>query len=280
MPLPVAVWLGRRLGDLAYVALPRRRRTALVNLGVAFPRLAQPDRQRLCRLAYQHLGTMAVEVGRLLHDPRDRAFSDIVIDGREHVDGIMASHGRGLVVTAHLGNWELLSLSQRLTGYPVSIVVRPLDAEWLDESVRRLRAATGVEIIDKRDALRAVREALRRGRLVAILLDQNAARHEGVFVPFFGRAASTSRSVAVLALRTGAPILPVFIRREAPRRHRITIEAPIMPQRSSSAAESITEVTRQCTLAVERAVRATPDQWFWMHDRWRTRPPGERGDRA
>jgi Kdo2-lipid IVA lauroyltransferase/acyltransferase len=252
----------------------------MANLGVAFPALAEPDRQRLCRLAYQHLGTMAVEVCRLLHDPRDPALSDIAIDGREHVDAVMRTHGRGLVVTAHLGNWELLSLAQRLTGYPVSIVVRPLDAVWLDESVRRLRAATGVEIIDKRDALRAVLGALRRGRLVAILLDQNATRDEGVFVPFFGWPASTSRSVAVLALRTGAPILPVFIRREALGRHRITIEPPIMPQRSSSGAPAIAEVTRQCTLAVERAVRATPDQWFWMHDRWRTRPPGERRVRS
>src|SRR6185503_13145640 len=156
-----------------------------------------------------------------------------------------------------------------------AIVARPLDAPALDGVMRRLRATADATIIDKRDAVRPVLQALRGGALVAILLDQNASRREGVFVPFFGRLASTSRSAATLSIRTGTPILPLFIRRETDGRHRITVEPAIAPPAGGSTEEGIVEMTRRCTEAIEAAVRRTPEQWLWMHARWRTRPPDE-----
>jgi KDO2-lipid IV(A) lauroyltransferase len=194
------------------------------------------------------------------------------VEGREHLDRAMTTHGRVLALSGHLGNWELLSVAHRVTPYPLAVVVRPLDSRWLNPIAERLRRRTGVELIDKRGALRPVLTALARGGMVGILLDQNAARSEGVFVPFFGCPASTSRSVALLALRTGAPVVPIFARREADGRHRIMVQAPLDPPKTSDREAAVAELTARCTEVIEAAIREAPEQWLWMHNRWRTRP--------
>lgn len=273
LPPPAAAWLGRRLGDLAHVALRRRRRIALDNLATAFPALTAGERRRLCRRSWQHLGTMAVELCAALTLPLDRILQGIAMDGLHHLEAVMGTHGRALVLTAHLGNWELLAAAHRLSPYSLAIVVRPLDARWLNALADRLRRRSGVALIEKRGALRPVLESLRRGGMVAILLDQNAARHEGVFAPFFGRPASTSRSLAVLAVRTGTPVIPIFIRREAAGRHRVILRPPLAPPSTGESERAIAEMTTRCNEAIEAAVRETPEQWLWVHERWRTRPP-------
>ena len=179
------------------------------------------------------------------------------------------------MLTAHLGNWELLTLAPALMGYPLTVVARRLDSASLNAWADRLRRTAGVEVVDKREALRPILGALRRGGLVGVLLDQNTSRREGIFVPFFGRLASTSRAMAVLALRTRTPIVPAFTSRIAPGRHRITIH-PALPLPAADGDVAVRSVTADCTAAIEAAVRATPEQWLWAHDRWRTRPPGER----
>jgi KDO2-lipid IV(A) lauroyltransferase len=269
--------MGQRLGDLGYVLTPRRRRIAVTNLARAFPDVAPTTRRQLCRRSYQHFGVMLMELAAFLARPLEETLARIRIDGLEHVQTAMHQHGRALLLTAHLGNWELLPAACRLTAYRLSVVLRPLDAPWLDRLATRLRERSGVELIDKRAALRPVVRALARGGMVGILLDQNAARREGVFVPFFGRAASTSRSMAVLALRTHTPIVPAFIRREEGGTHRVVIE-PALPLPPSQDLEgAIVALTARCTEAIEAAIRGAPDQWLWMHDRWRTRPPSDRG---
>jgi len=197
MPASLALGLGRGLGDLARLALARRRRMALANIAVAFPALPPSERGRIARAAWQHVGMMMVELARLLGRPIEATVAELVVEGLEGLRAVMREHGRALVLTAHLGNWEYLSAFNRIIGDPVAIVVRPLDSPSLDALAVELRRKTGVELIDKRGALRPVLSALRRGRLVAVLLDQNAARREGVFVPFFGRLASTSKSLAL-----------------------------------------------------------------------------------
>jgi KDO2-lipid IV(A) lauroyltransferase len=270
LPAPVAAWLGRRIGDLAWLALPGRRRVALANLRQAFPALSERERRRLARRSCQHLGLTFVEICALLVRPLDAALSRVRLEGREHLDRVIGDHGRALLLTAHLGNWELLSAASRLTPYPLTVVVRPLDASWLNRLAERLRRKAGVELIDKRRAVRPVLGALARGRLVGILLDQNASRREGVFVPFFGRPASTSRSVAVLALRTGAPIVPIFAHREPDGSHRVVIHPALVPPVQDG--DPIAALTARCTAAIEAAIRESPEQWLWMHGRWRTRP--------
>ena len=222
---------------------------------------------------------MAIELAVLLARPLEETLRQIRIDGLEHVRSVMDQHGRALLLTAHLGNWELLPVACRLTGYRLSVVLRPLDAPWLDRLARRMRERSGVDLIDKRSALRPVLRALAEGAMVGILLDQNASRREGVFVPFFGHPASTSKSMAVLALRTGTPIVPAFIRREDAGAHRVVVGPPLAPPRSEGDVEAaIVALTARCTEAIEAAIRKTPEQWLWMHDRWRTRPPEDRGN--
>jgi KDO2-lipid IV(A) lauroyltransferase len=275
LPLPVGLWLGRRFGDAAYLAVRRRRQLALDNLARAYPALPLHARTRLARHASQHLGMTLVELARALTRPVDDTLQRIDLQGVEHLEAAMTGHGRALLLTAHLGNWELLAAAHRLTGFPLSVVVRPLDAPWLDALADRLRRSTGVELIDKRGALRPVLDALRRGRMIGILMDQNAARREGVFVDFFGRPASTSRSIALLALRTRTPVVPVFARRDEGGRHTVIIH-PALPQPAPNGSETaVVELTARCTAAIERAIREAPEQWLWSHDRWRTRPPGE-----
>jgi KDO2-lipid IV(A) lauroyltransferase len=253
--------------------LTRRRRAALANVELAFPALPPLARRRLARRAWQHLGMTLVELARLLGRPLHATLGELTLEGLEHIRAVMGEHGRALVLTAHLGNWEYLTAAHRLMGYPLAIVVRPLDSPVLDALAATIRLKTGAELIEKQGALRPVLEALRRGRMVGILLDQNATRREGVFVPFFGRAACTSRSLALLALRTGTPIVPIFIRREGAGRHRVVIEPPLPLPGSNDVDRAIVELTARCTETIEAAVRRSPEQWLWSHDRWRTRPP-------
>jgi KDO2-lipid IV(A) lauroyltransferase len=214
-----------------------------------------------------------IELARLLARPLEATLDELSFEGLEHLRQAIGAHGRALVLTAHLGNWEYLTAAARLAGYQLSVVVRPLDSPALNVLAGAMRRKTGADLIDKRGALRPVLEALRRGGLVGILLDQNAARREGVFVPFFGRIASTSRSLALLAVRTGAPIVPIFIRREAPGRHRVVVQSPLPRPSVNDPEQAVVELTARCNEAIEAAIRNTPEQWLWSHDRWRTRPP-------
>ena len=273
LPAPVALAVGRRLGDLTALALPRRRRIALANVAQAFPELSVAERRRVARHGWQHLGMTVIELARLLARPLEATLSEMTLDGLEHLQLAMAEQRGALMLSAHLGNWEYLSASARLTGYPLSIVVRPLDSPALDAVAAGMRLKTGAELIDKRGALRPVLEALRRQRLVGVLLDQNAARRESVFVPFFGHVASTSRSLALLSIRTGAPIVPIFAAREGPGRHRVVIEPPLPRPAVNDLERAVVELTARCNQAIEAAIRKTPEQWLWAHDRWRTRPP-------
>jgi KDO2-lipid IV(A) lauroyltransferase len=256
------------------VVLRRRRRIAVANLTYAFPTLTSRARRRLARRSFQHLGTVVIEGLALLRGPLECVTDQITLEGVDHVRDVFERHGRALMLTAHLGNWELLTLAPALTGYPLTVVARALDSPALNAWVERIRRTAGVDVIDKRDALRPVLAALRRGRLVGVLLDQNTSRREGVFVPFFGRLASTSRAVAVLALRTRTPIVPAFTRRMAPGRHVITVH-PALPLPPASDDTAVKALTARCTEVIEEAVRATPEQWLWAHDRWRTRPASE-----
>jgi Kdo2-lipid IVA lauroyltransferase/acyltransferase len=248
---------------------------ALRNIERAFPSLGPAGRRQVCRASFQHLGLMLIELCSVLTEPPERTLEGISLDGLDHLEKAMKAHGRALVLTAHLGNWELLALIERLLGFPASVVVRPLDAPWLDGLADRWRRRTGIEVIDKRGALKPVLSAIRRGRLVALLLDQNTTRRESVFVSFFGRPTSTSKSLAVLALRTQTPVVPMFIYRAAIGRHRVVIHPPLSVDAETAGDLAVAELTQRCTAAIETAIEVAPHQWLWMHNRWRTRPePG------
>ena len=269
LPSAVGLAAGRRLGDLLWWALPRRRAVALDNLQRVFGGERPPaEIRRLGRRSFQHVGMNLIEACCYFLRPTHVMLSRVRVEGLQHFQ-TAAAHGRGVfILTAHFGNWELLAAAHGLTGVPLSIVTRPLDHPLLEDLAARFRRRSGAELIVKRQAVREVLSALRRQRMVGILLDQNATRAEGVFVPFFGSPASTSKGLALLALRTGAPVVPIFLRREPDGRHCIDVSAALPPPADGE----ITTYTSMFNRAIEAAIRRAPEQWLWMHDRWRTRP--------
>lgn len=272
LPQRLGLWSGRRLGDLASWVLPGRRRVARANLARAFPERERREWNRLCRESFRHLGMTFVEACTFFFRPPSVMLSRVEVEGAEHLKTAMAA-GRGvLLLTAHLGNWELLAAAHVQTGYSLSVVARPLDSPVLDRLATRLREDGGVEVIPKHRAARRVLEALRRGAMVGILLDQNASRREGVFVPFFGEPASTSKSLALFALSSGAPVVPVFIHREAGGRHRVVVEPAVPPPATGEREQDVAAFTAAFARVVEARVRQWPEQWLWIHRRWRTRP--------
>jgi Kdo2-lipid IVA lauroyltransferase/acyltransferase len=270
LPARLGLWLGRRVGSLVWMALPRRRAVTLENLRRAFgTERSASQLRRLGRRSFQHVGMNVVEACVFFFRPPSVLLSRVDLNGLEHLKG--ASDKGVLLLTAHYGNWELLAAAHTLSDFSLSVVVRPLDDPLLDRLVERFRRRSGVELISKRRGLGGILEALRRGRMVGVLLDQNAARAEGVFAPFFGIPASTSKSLALISLRTGAPVVPVFIRRARDGRHQVEVEPAI----ASPPDRSIASYTALFNRSIEGAIRKAPEQWFWMHDRWKTRPRAE-----
>jgi len=245
---------------------------ALANLALAFGPAWGPDQRRVvARAHFRHLGLSAVECCQLYAGSAGRLLGAVRLEGVAHLKAALAE-GRGvLYLTAHYGNWELLGAAHVLTGVPLSVVARPLDNPFLEARLAEARRRLQMGLIPKRDALPRVRQALARGECVGVLLDQDAGPR-GVFVPFFGHLASTSRALAVLAARTGAPVVPAFIRRLPDGEHLVSLEPPLPLERTGDHGRDLRLNTARYTAAVERQVRACPEQWFWVHRRWKTRP--------
>jgi KDO2-lipid IV(A) lauroyltransferase len=272
LPPGLADRLGGGLGAACHALLRGRRRIALANLELALgPELDPARRAAVARAHFRHLGVTALEDCRLFFGAATPLLESVRVEGLEYLRAALG-HGHGvLCLTAHLGNWELLAAAHSRTGVALNVVVRPLDNPHLEALLARGRARGGVGLIPKRRALRPVMAALARGECVGMLLDQDAGQ-DGVFVPYFGHPASTSRSLAVLALKTGAPVVPAFIQRLADGGHRVTLE-PMVPLASSGdRSQDVAAATAAFTAVIERHVRAQPEQWFWVHRRWKTRP--------
>ncbi len=273
MPRRAGQAIGRACGRLFYVVSSRHRRIAHDNLRRAFGRdRSDRERARIARSAFAHLGMICVDAAyfpRLLRAATDRI---AVYEGVEHLR-TAAADGRGvLVFSGHFGHWELVALLQHRLGHPMCMVVRPLDNPWFDRLLSRTRRLAGNTLLPKRNAARGVLRALRERRAVAIMIDQNVRGDAGVFVDYFGHAASTTPSLATFAFKSGAPILPVFSYPLPDGRLLIRYLPPMRPARRGALADDIHEVMRACTALLETEVRRHPDLWLWMHERWRTRP--------
>ena len=268
----MAQGLGAGLGRIAYWILRGRRQVALDNLALVYGDTLSPAaRATIARQSFEHLGMTAMECCRLFFGPAERLFARVRGQGMEYIGQAMA-RGRGIFfLTGHFGNWELLAATHGLAGFGLSVVVRPLDNPYLDNLIARARERSGLRAISKREAVQGVREALARGECIGILLDQDAGR-AGVFVPFLGRPASTSRALAVLAIKTRAPVLPAFIHRLPDGGHELVLDPEIPLAITGDLDHDIHVNTARFTEAIERHVRAHPEQWFWVHRRWKSRP--------
>jgi KDO2-lipid IV(A) lauroyltransferase len=273
LSLPRLQALGRSLGRLWYRLDAPHRRVALENLDRAFDgRMSPAEIELLARNTFEHFGIMALEVCRLAFLEKEELLGWITIEGEEHFWKALAQ-GRGLLLlTGHLGNWELLGLVASVRGRPISVVARPADNPALEAELLRLRSRFGNRVIYKKAALKEALKELKTGGVVAALIDQNVASKEGVFVEFFGRLACTSPILALLALKTSAPVVPAFALRMPEGKYRVVVEPPVEIERTGNLDRDVVEATQKFTTIIEQYVRRYPDQWLWMHRRWKTRP--------
>lgn len=265
--------LGKCLGLLAYYILPDRRRTAMDNIQQALGR-GSAEAAELARESFASLGLLGVEFLRLAGRP-DQIRRRIEIHGERNLQETLAQ-GRGVVLlSAHLGNWELMGQALGLRGYRIHPLVQEQANGRFYAVIDRMRQEAGLLPIARgRLSLREILRALRRGECVSIIPDQDAGGH-GMFVPFFGRPASTARGLDTVARMSGAPVVPVFIRRTRPGWHEISFHQPLdLVRTSDEAADALENLTRINRL-LEEIIREHPEQWLWMHKRWKTGPPAK-----
>ena len=274
LPQSTAYALGVMAGRLAFRLDRRHRRIAMENLTRAFPGKYAPNEiEALARAVFENLGRTVVDIARSDRLLLDRNADAVRIDG---LDRLLEARRRGkgvLVIMAHFGPWELLPLIAALRYEPVHVVARPLDNPRLDDLLTTMRERGGDRVIRKRDALQAILQVLRRGETVGILIDQHITEKEGVIVPFFGRPASTAFAPALIAMRSGAAVLPIGIVREQPGQYRVLIGKEVSVRRSGDRKADLAENTARFNLAIEGFIRRYPDQWFWVHRRWKTQHP-------
>jgi KDO2-lipid IV(A) lauroyltransferase len=274
LPRAVLVAMGRALGAFAYL-IGVRRRIALANLERAFPEKGVHERRRIARAAYRNAGAGVLglfAVPRLSPSALDRL---VEYQGFDLVDRLLAER-RGLVVaSAHLGSWEVLAAAYARKGIAVSLVTRDLKGK-ANEAIIEARARSGLREISPRGALREGVAALRRGEMVVNLIDQNMPPKRGVFVDFFGVAASTTPAAALMARRAGAQVVVILAVNQPDGRIRACVEGPFPVPRGGRIADDVRAHTQALSDVVERYVRENPEQWFWVHRRWKTRPEGER----
>jgi KDO2-lipid IV(A) lauroyltransferase len=278
MPRGVARLLGGMLAFVVYWLFGRLRRVGVRNLELALPELSIEARRKILRRVYIHLGWQLVEFCRMTGYTVENTRDWLRTEGLEHYLAAQA-HGKGvLVITGHLGAWELSSFYHSLMGYPMGMVIRRLDNRRLDAYVNGIRCMHGNHVLHKDDFGRGLLTAMRSGGTVGILMDTNMTPPQGAFVRFFGIEACTATGLAHVARKTGAAVLPGFMVWEpAERRYVLHFGAEVAIPHSEDIAADILKGTELCTNAIESWIRRYPDQWLWIHRRWKTRPEGEPG---
>jgi KDO2-lipid IV(A) lauroyltransferase len=271
-PRPVADWLGHACARALDFGIPRLRRIADRNLSLAYPDHDAAWRRRTADGVFESIGRLLVAFARFPEITKANVAEWIRYEGFEHY---LAAKERGkgvLFATAHLGNWELSAYAHALLTEPMNVVVRPLDNPSIDRIVERRRALSGNTLLSKRDFARSIFQALRANEPVGILVDQNSSAENGAFVPFFGVLACANLTFAKLAARSGAAVIPGFaVWSERERQYVLRFYQEV------AITGDAVEDTRRIQGAVEAAIRETPDQWLWIHRRWKTRPDGEPG---
>jgi len=276
LPRSLARLLGALVGGMVYSFAGRLRRTGLRNLELALPEMPPAERERTLRQLFRNLGWQLAEFCRMERYTPANTADWIRYQGLEHFLAAEAE-GRGVfILTGHLGAWELSSFYHSLMGHPMGMVIRRLDNRKLDAFVNRIRCRHGNKVLHKDDFARGLLTAMRQGESVGILMDTNMTPPQGVFVDFFGTPACTASGLARVALKTGAAVVPGFLVWEAVEGRYVLHFGERIPLPNSGDAEAdVLELTQRCTSVLESWVRRYPDQWLWIHRRWKTRPAGD-----
>jgi KDO2-lipid IV(A) lauroyltransferase len=273
LPLAVSRPIGKTLSAAAIGLLSRSRKRMWTHLGIAFPEKSEEEREALLRGCARHFGLMLAEVSWLWSAQARDVEALCAFEGREHMDSAL-EEGRGVMITtAHCGNWELHSASLPIAGIPLMAAARQLDDPRLDRLVMKMRTRFGTAVVPRGPsaAKHLVRMLARKGA-TGLLIDQDIPSIPGVFVPFFGRPAWTPSGAAMLAIRRRCPVVPGFIHRRPDGTHQTDFHPPLPMPEGGSPEDRVEELTAAATACIERQIRAHPEQWVWMHRRWRTQP--------
>ena len=276
LPRSMARGLASGATKLLLSLLPKLRKTAEFNLQLAFPEWSDARRRAVMNGMTRNLGWMAAEFARLPKYTRENIESVVMLDGHENfLEG--KSRGKGVIyLTGHIGAWELSSYAHALYGFPLHYMARPLDNALLDRLVNEYRGGSGNKPIFKNEAARMMLKVLKESGTIGILADQNTMPGEGVFVDFFGKAACTTTGIARVALHTDAAVVPGYAYwDENLRKYRLRFEPPVELTRSGDLERDVKENTQRFTKILEEIIRKHPEQWVWIHARWKNRPEGE-----
>jgi KDO2-lipid IV(A) lauroyltransferase len=268
-PLRRALFIGAF--RLFYHLVPRQRLIAAHNLKRAFPEKSGEELLRIVRGVYRNMGIVAAEFFDIPCLTKENITALVETEGVENCEEALAK-GRGvLLFSAHFGNWELEAAATALLIKPAVVIYRPLDSPLLEHLVLRVRSAAGNILLPKENAMRPMLRTLKQNGMVGILIDQNMAWYEGVFVDYFGRPACTTDGLALLAMHTGAPVLPAYIVRLPDGRYRLVFGPEVEVTRTGERDADALANTQRFTEVIEQIVRRYPDQWLWVHQRWKTR---------
>ena len=272
LPLGVALWLGRAWGFFFARIVRRRRAEILEALARSLPDKTPEERNRIATRAYENSGMVAIEVLRMAVEPTTALAGRVDPGSTFEAIRRESENGKGmLLISAHLDNWEVLAAATAAGGFKTAIVVKSLKPASLNNFIIQARERYGTLVLQRKGAMRSILRHLRNGGILGFMMDQNTKRNEGVFVDFLGRPACTTLGLAQLAVMTGVRAMPVFLVRKPGGQHLMIHGEPIDPPADLSETE-VTKYTQKAVDSVASAVRAHPEQWIWMHRRWRTQP--------
>jgi KDO2-lipid IV(A) lauroyltransferase len=278
LPRPLARAAGISLGWIIYLLHGRLRRVGMRNLQLAFPEMSKSKRVKTLRGEFTSLGRQLAEVCLFPKYTPENVSKVVVYEGFENFEQALA-RGKGvLFLTGHLGGWELSAFAHSLYGHPLGVVMRSLDNVYLDRLTKSYRTMHGNSMLDKDDSVRGLLSAMKSGETVGILMDTNMTPPQGVFVDFFGIPACTASGMARIALRTDAAVVPGFtIWDPVLRKYRLRFDSAVELVRTGDDDADIVANTQLFTKVIEEYVRKYPEQWLWVHRRWKTRPEGQPG---
>lgn len=274
LPLPIALALGRGLGWFYGHVIRHRRRDAAEALRISFPEKSDSERRRILNTMYLNLGMNVVEEFRLLSMSNDYLKTHINWENDQAAKEVLAA-GKGLLVlTGHMGSWDLLCSIAPKFNYPTTIITKKIKNKTINSLWMDVRSRFGLKFVPAHNSYRQCLTALRHNEIVGFTIDQNMIDTEGVFVDFFGRPACTTPGLAFMSAQSGSAVVPVFMIRLAHGRHMVKT-CPAIPPPPDRKPETIREYTQRYTKVMEEIIRQYPDQWIWIHRRWKTKPKAE-----
>lgn len=272
LPRMTALRLGAILGRLSRFFMPERRKTAYTNLKHAYPDQAEDWLNTRVKQVFEHLGVSGMEMLRLdKFNSRDDLERYFTFEGLEHLEQIRAEGTGAFILSAHIGFWEVGTFFMPMLGYDVDFVAKRIRNKYVHDFFERQREAAGGRCIESKRGARRIMRSLTQKRMVCLLLDQHPSKKHALLADFFGRPAYTTPVIAQMALKTGVPVVPVFVFRKPDYTYHVEIGAPIR-WTGKATSENVAAFTREMTRITEEAVRKQPDQWFWVHKRWRSVP--------